>query len=223
MERKNYFQPKNNNIVISQFMHLQQKYKNLNMKNISIYLLMVLGLLSCNNNRSSDYAEDKVSAPQMQSPPPTQEVETDESGNVSTTVYKNASADNNGSPKIDLPAPTIEKKLIKNGSMRIQVEDYARTKPKINQLIAKYKGYIGSENETNMGTLLQNNITIRVPFPAYDALVADLEKEAKYVESKSVSVQDVTAQFVDLEARLKTRREVEARYMEFLKKAKNID
>ncbi|MGZ5244890.1 MAG: DUF4349 domain-containing protein [Bacteroidia bacterium] len=199
---------------------------NLAMKIIYILLTLMLPFTSCNsNNRDSNYREsdskENVSADYAPAPPAAME-SVDEGQASDKAGYSKVNA-TNGNQSQNIPAPAPEKKLIKNGSLNMQVEDYAKTRPRINQLIAQHKGYIGSENETNSGNSLQNHITIRVPFNEFDGLVNNLEKEAKFVESKSVNVQDVTAQFVDIEGRLKTRREVEARYMEFLKKAKNID
>lgn len=192
------------------------------MKNIYILLAILLVFAGCEGNYKGTESNQNVSADYAPAPPAAIE-STDEDMSASAGAYKSSAVANNNQNQQNIPAAVPQKKLIKNGSLTMQVEDYAKTRPVINKLIAQHKGYIGSENETNSGSELRNHFTIRVPFNEFDALVNNLEKEAKYVESKSVNVQDVTAQFVDIEGRLKTRREVEARYMEFLKKAKNID
>ncbi len=204
------------------------------MKNI--YLLVILLLAAAcnseqqNNSKSLDYAGSEEAPPP---PAAILDVEENTGSNINRTTVAFTDASTSHATAVStqhsvnqntpVPKPEIQKKLIKNGSLRMQVEDYAQTRPRINQLIAGHNGYISSENESNTGNTIQNNITIRIPFNQYDALVSQLEKEASYVESKTVNVQDVTAQFVDIEGRLKTRREVEARYMDFLKRAKNID
>ena len=44
------------------------------------------------------------------------------------------------------------------------------------------------------------------------------------MQRKNVSVQDVTEEYLDIEARLKTKKEVEARYIEILKsKTKTVE
>ena len=46
----------------------------------------------------------------------------------------------------------------------------------------------------------------------------EIDKQARYVNFRDIKTEDVSKQFVDLESRLKTKREVEQRYMEILRK-----
>ncbi|MFZ1806765.1 MAG: DUF4349 domain-containing protein, partial [Cyclobacteriaceae bacterium] len=65
--------------------------------------------------------------------------------------------------------------------------------------------------------------TIRVPAEKFDALVQGLEKLAIKVESKDINTRDVTEEFIDIETRLKTKKELESRYLEILKQARNVE
>ena len=49
-----------------------------------------------------------------------------------------------------------------------------------------------------------------------------LEGLAEKVDAKNINTQDVTEEFIDVEARLKTKKELEARYLELLKQAKTV-
>jgi hypothetical protein len=46
--------------------------------------------------------------------------------------------------------------------------------------------------------------------------------ESVYTNSKNITAEDVTSQFVDIEARLKTKKEVELRYTALLREAKKV-
>lgn len=64
-------------------------------------------------------------------------------------------------------------------------------------------------------------ITVRVPEAAFDSTLKRFAQLGK-VESVSTSSEDVTTQYVDLQARLRHQRAVEARLVSFLDKADSI-
>ncbi len=121
------------------------------------------------------------------------------------------------------PAEIIERKLIRNGSLEFQTEVVKKTKTEIEKICKELNAYISSESENNYGERLQYNQLIRVPANQFDALVARLEPLAVKIENKNISTEDVTEQFIDVEARLKTKKELEARYREILKQAKTVE
>ena len=124
------------------------------------------------------------------------------------------------------PAPTteiIERKLIRNGALEFQTQEVKKTKTEIEKICKELNAYISSESENNFGERLQYNQLIRVPANQFDALVARLEPLALKIENKNISTEDVTEQFIDVEARLKTKKELEARYREILKLAKTVE
>jgi primosomal protein N'' len=124
------------------------------------------------------------------------------------------------------PAPSteiIERKLIRNGTLEFQTEEVKKTRSEIEKICKELNAYISSESENNYGERLQYNQLIRVPANQFDALVARLEPLAQKIENKNISTEDVTEQFIDVEARLKTKKELEARYREILKQAKTVD
>ena len=51
----------------------------------------------------------------------------------------------------------------------------------------------------------------------------EIRKTSNRLIVETISGQDVTEEFVDIETRLKTKKEVEKRYIEFLSRAKNIE
>jgi hypothetical protein len=53
-------------------------------------------------------------------------------------------------------------------------------------------------------------------------LVEDITRVAFKVDNKNITLNDVTEEFIDVEARLKTNKEVERRYLEILDKATTV-
>jgi len=129
-------------------------------------------------------------------------------------------------PESAQPAPAqeiIERKLIRNGNLEFKTEAVKKTKAEIETICKALNAYISSESENNYGDRLQFNQVIRVPASQFDELIKSIEPLAKKIENKSISTQDVTEEFIDAEARLKTKRELENRYREILKQAKTVE
>lgn len=118
--------------------------------------------------------------------------------------------------------PIIERKLIKNGDLSFETADVKQTKAAVEAICKELNAYIATENQNNYEERLQYNQTIRVPANRFDLLIQRLEPHALKIESKNINTQDVTEEFIDVEARLKTKKELESRYREILKQAKSV-
>lgn len=123
----------------------------------------------------------------------------------------------------DLPSPrdlysSGKTKLIKNLHYRFEVENVNKCQDAIEVAVKKYPAYISDSKLTLDNPLLENKLTIRVQSEYFQDLVKDIDQQAKFVNFRNITTEDVAKQFVDLESRLKTKREVEARYMEILRK-----
>lgn len=117
---------------------------------------------------------------------------------------------------------SIMRKLVKNGSLVFETSDVNKTHSEIQKLCSQHNGYVGSENQNNFDNRLQNNQEIRVPAAHFDKLMEALEGLASKLEQKNINVEDVTEEFIDIEARLKIKRNLEQRYRELLSRAKNV-
>ncbi len=121
------------------------------------------------------------------------------------------------------PRSSTERKLIKNGDLSFETADIKKTKAAIDAISKELNAYVSSENQNNYDSELRYNQTIRVAADKFDLLIQKIEAEAGEVKSKNINTQDVTEEFIDVEARLKTKKELEARYREILKQAKTVE
>lgn len=109
-------------------------------------------------------------------------------------------------------------KLIKTLNYKFEVESVSKTAEAIEALVKKYPAYISDSKMKLENPLLENEITIRVQNDFFQDLVKDIDPLAKFVNHRTITTEDVAKEFVDLESRLKTKREVEQRYAEILRK-----
>ncbi len=116
-----------------------------------------------------------------------------------------------------------ERKLIKNGEISFETNSLVKTKAFLQKLIVTYNGYISNETIESYRTNPTEVLTVRIPGTNFDSLISKIGQQAGEFDSKRISIDDVTAEFVDVEARLKNKRQLEEKYRELLKKADNME
>lgn len=109
-------------------------------------------------------------------------------------------------------------KMIKTAECRFQVSDMKKSKEAIIMSIKKHLAYIESSNLEFQNPMLEEQLTIRVLNDYFENLLDEIASQASYMNYKKINVNDVSKEFVDLESRLKTKREVQQRYEEILRK-----
>lgn len=119
-------------------------------------------------------------------------------------------------------APMPERKLIREGSMSFETADINESRILILAAIEKNNGYLASENQYSSSGRISTFLRIRVPFQNFDSLIEEISRGVKRFDDKNTDVRDVTEQFVDAEARLKTKKTLEKRYLELLGKANTV-
>ena len=116
-----------------------------------------------------------------------------------------------------------ERKLTKDGMLRFETPDAQKTRAAILKVITEAKGYVASDSKDEEEGRQTSTITLRVPADQFDALVDRITAEAGKIDYKNIEVNDVTQEYIDLDARLKTKKDLEARYQELLKRANSVD
>jgi len=118
--------------------------------------------------------------------------------------------------------PQIDRKLIKNGEVEFESKNLNKTREHIFEAIEKYKGYSSSDNEYKNSYEISNTINIRVPSENFDKLLNEITIGIDRFDRKEINIKDVTVEFLDIEARLRTKKELENRYLDILKKADKV-
>jgi hypothetical protein len=116
----------------------------------------------------------------------------------------------------------IPAKIIKTAEISMQVKDIKEGRKAILAIVQQGNAYIASENEATNSYSMTNDMTIRLKPEGFESIVSKLLDISIYTDYNRITSQDVTADYVDTEARLKSRRDVEARYTEILQKATTI-
>lgn len=109
-----------------------------------------------------------------------------------------------------------ERMLIRTGIVRIEAENFNSAEEKLLNLIKDNNGYVtNSSTQVNVSDNKQGSITVRIPSNKFDNFLNSLSSAGKII-SQDISGQDVTSEYIDLEARQKTQMELESRLLHLL-------
>lgn len=125
-------------------------------------------------------------------------------------------------PNSGLSLPDAPKKIIKNASVRFETDDLQKTFEQIQKAIKVNNANILNDSEGKDYRSLYRNITVRVPSENFDQFINAISQGVSFFESKDISATDVTAKYIDLTSRLKTKKKLEDRYIEILQKASKV-
>ena len=123
--------------------------------------------------------------------------------------------------KRGLGAPS-NRRMIRTGTLTIEIADYDKTRAAINNLLAGSGGFVASaEVARSEGSVLSAMLVLRIPEGQLDGAVAALARLGT-LRDESLRAEDVTEQFQDLEARLRNARRLEERLLELAAKAGGV-
>lgn len=144
------------------------------------------------------------------------------------TMYDESQAgymDNQSSDNLAQPVEedlALERKLIKNGHVTFQTDSLAHRKTVVDKAVKDFDAYIEQENQYTSYNREDIVTTVRVPAIHFDAFLEAVTVGVGTFDDKSIGVDDVTEEFVDVEARIKTKKELKLRYIKLLDKAESI-
>lgn len=82
-------------------------------------------------------------------------------------------------------------------------------------------GEISEETQTSQADHMEVDLVCRVPFQNFDKLIEKIDENFK-IYSKNIETEDATKQYIDISARLKTKKDLENRYLQMLSKAQKV-
>lgn len=135
----------------------------------------------------------------------------------SNTIVRAASLSNHQEEE-----ETIETKIIKVGDLRFQTDDLEKTYNQIQAAVKKYNASIKNDSQNNGDYEFSRRINIRIPNENFDNFISEISKGVAYFDRKDISSEDVTEEYVDVVSRIKTKKVLEERYLELLKKANKV-
>lgn len=118
---------------------------------------------------------------------------------------------------------TIERKVIRQGDITFETRDADRTRADIRRAVGHMGGFLSGDNAYASGDQIEYRLDVRIPAERFDSLLLLISEKAGRIESRNISSQDVTSEFIDVLARIRTKKELEQRYLQLLAKASTVE
>ena len=164
--------------------------------------MMFFIIVSCQQSADKGYSTDSMTA------------------TTEALISKNYNDDDNHSTQTIIPT---DRKLIKEADLSWETNNLDKTHQLIINKVKMYNAYISSDNQYKDDYQTSNDITVKIPADKFDDFLKALQSDVKNFEKKNIRVLDVTEEYVDVDARIKTKKELEERYLEILKKANSVE
>ena len=166
------------------------------MRRLGVLVLAVFLLSGCRKEAAEvEEAPASAAAPQRAAPEaaaPAQDAQED----AAKAVPAATPAENR--------APAIPRKLIRTVDLRLEVKDSAAVAKKVEALVNGMGGFVAASDAQRMGDLLTYTLTVRVPVDHYSQALNAMRALAVRVDREHQQVEDVTDQYIDLDARRRT-------------------
>ncbi len=185
-----------------------------------LLLLLLFSMAGCSAAYESGHSVDmdRGSAPASAPAPMPAPMEPMADG-----AYQAEKGEAYGSEFIGSSVAAAQRHIIQNAQLNLEVLDIDEASAALQQLTDQVKGYIASREIYNIGEERRaGNISLRVPAEHFNFLVGEI-KELGKVKNDHVYTDDVTMQYIDLEARIANMTAQEKRLRELLEKAENIE
>ena len=117
---------------------------------------------------------------------------------------------------------TIQQKIVKTGNLRFETKDLNDTYNQILKSVKANGGSIQNDSEGKNYETVFRNLVVRIPSQNFDVFIQNISKGVSYFDNKEISAEDVTAEYIDIDTRLKSKKALENRYLDLLKKANKV-
>jgi hypothetical protein len=125
-------------------------------------------------------------------------------------------------------AGAFERKIIRNAEITMEVASTTDTQHRVASIAETNGGFVVTseakqrENVDPAQRTFDIKLVVRVPSPQFGVTFDEIKKLASNTPSEQVTGQDVTEEFIDLEARIKTQKALELQFLEIMRQAYKV-
>ena len=138
-----------------------------------------------------------------------------------------APAPNPGGPKAADSVPA-SRKIARKAALTLEVDSPSDAGAKATRIVETHGGYVVSSEDRNdeaVGRRIWSgaSLVLRVPAAKFSSVLAELRRLGHGAGTEQVSSEDVTEEYIDLDARIRNQRALEERFLEILKSAGKVE
>lgn len=123
----------------------------------------------------------------------------------------------------------IERKIIRNANLTLEVTSPPESQRKITSIAESHQGFVVTSEATQRTTedaskpAIVVTLVVRVPAAQFNQAMEEIRATGLRVIQEKITGQDVTEEFMDLEARIKNQKALEAQFLEIMKRAGKVE
>lgn len=151
-----------------------------------------------------------------------------------TETYSSANSSPSTSPNTNAAQASnaaAQRRIIRDANLSLEMDDTAAAARRISSIAEGSGGFVTSNEARSIGDaddarsskLVRVNIVIRVPAERFNQTLEQIRGLGERVVSEKVTGQDVTEEYLDIEARIRTKQALEAQFLEIMKTARTVE
>ena len=123
----------------------------------------------------------------------------------------------------------VDRKIIRNADLTIEVPSTIDTQQKIVSIAETHGGFVVTseakqrDSQEPAQRTLDIKLVVRIPENHFGAALDQIRALASNVPEAKITGQDVTEEFIDLEARIKTQTALEQQFLQIMKQAHKVE
>ena len=123
----------------------------------------------------------------------------------------------------------VDRKIIRNANLTLEVASPSEAQPKIVSIAESHQGFVVTSEATQRTAddktkpEITVNLIVRVPASQFNQVMEEVRAVGTRKIQEKVAGQDVTEEFMDLEARIKNQKALELQFIEIMKRAGKVD
>ena len=123
-------------------------------------------------------------------------------------------------------APT-DRKIIRNADLSLESESPEETQRRITAIAESHGGFVVESQQTSSDVRATKrdivSMSVRVPSQKFAETLDQIRQTSERVVFETVKGDDVTEEFIDVEARLTAKKALEQQFVEIMKRASNVE
>jgi len=123
----------------------------------------------------------------------------------------------------------MARKIIRDGNLTLEVAAPGDAQRKVTSIAESAGGFVVTSEAKRMGSAdasrqaLEVTLVVRVPATQFGPVMDQIRALGTHVVQEKVTGQDVTEEFIDLQARIKTQTALEGQFLEIMKRASKVE
>lgn len=118
---------------------------------------------------------------------------------------------------------TEDRQVIYRAQISIRVKDFDTSRAEIEHAVEQAEGYMVETSQREEERQIDGYLIARVPQDTFTDFLDEVERLADRVQNRQITGSDVTEEYVDLQSRLKAKKAVEKRLLQFMEDAEKTE